>query len=138
MGSTGREGLAHRRHPPGSASSPGPAGRAVVACYGAFRRTDGRGRRPGVSFPGGAALPFIAGRFLMIPRSRDRGPIPFPSLSGLIMLAAGLPRAAAAQVSTATVPAGFVDDRVVGGLALPVGMTFLPDGRLLVVEQQTA
>jgi glucose/arabinose dehydrogenase len=38
----------------------------------------------------------------------------------------------------ATVPRGFVDELVVSGLDQPVGMAFLPDGRLLVVEQHRA
>src|SRR5438552_1509482 len=37
-----------------------------------------------------------------------------------------------------TVPLGFVDEPVVGGFDQPVGMTLLPDGRLLVVERTTA
>jgi glucose/arabinose dehydrogenase len=35
------------------------------------------------------------------------------------------------------VPAGFVDEPVVSGLNSPIGMAFLPDGRLLVAEQNT-
>lgn len=35
----------------------------------------------------------------------------------------------------ATLPDGFRDSLVIGGLDFPVGMTFLPDGRLLVIEQ---
>jgi glucose/arabinose dehydrogenase len=35
-------------------------------------------------------------------------------------------------------PTDFVDELVVAGLHQPVGMAFLPDGRLLVVERQTA
>jgi glucose/arabinose dehydrogenase len=35
----------------------------------------------------------------------------------------------------ATVPTGFQDELVVGGLSLPTGIAFLPDGRLLFVEQ---
>jgi len=45
------------------------------------------------------------------------------------------PPAARAQT---IVPAGFADQLVVGGLSLPVGVAFLPDGRLLIVEQKTA
>ena len=37
-----------------------------------------------------------------------------------------------------TIPAGFSDSLLVGGLDFPVGMAFLPDGRLLVVEQKSA
>jgi cysteine-rich repeat protein len=35
-------------------------------------------------------------------------------------------------------PTGFVDSLVVPGLSQPVGMAWLPDGRLLVIEQTTA
>lgn len=42
---------------------------------------------------------------------------------------------AAAQFS---VPSGFTDELVIGGMGLPVGIAFVPDGRLLVVEQKTA
>ncbi len=35
-------------------------------------------------------------------------------------------------------PSGFNDEPVADGLALPVGITFLPDGRLLIVEQNSA
>src|SRR5262245_10571399 len=38
----------------------------------------------------------------------------------------------------AAVPTGFADQLVTSGLAAPVGMAFLPDGRLLVIEQTTA
>ena len=44
-------------------------------------------------------------------------------------------RVASAQ---ATLPTGFADELVVNGLAFPTGMAFLPDGRLLFVEQVTA
>ncbi|MFN8587255.1 MAG: PQQ-dependent sugar dehydrogenase [Candidatus Eisenbacteria bacterium] len=36
------------------------------------------------------------------------------------------------------VPTGFVDDSLVAGLALPRAFTFLPDGRMLVIEHKTA
>lgn len=36
------------------------------------------------------------------------------------------------------VPTGFVDDSLVGGFALPRAFTFLPDGRMLVIEHKTA
>src|SRR5438105_9285287 len=54
-----------------------------------------------------------------------------PALAAV--LAAAHPAAAAAVV-----PAGFLDTLVVSGLDQPVGMAFLPDGRLLVVEQKSA
>jgi glucose/arabinose dehydrogenase len=38
----------------------------------------------------------------------------------------------------ATLPTGFDDELVEGGLSLPVGIAFLPDGRLLFVEQESA
>jgi glucose/arabinose dehydrogenase len=43
--------------------------------------------------------------------------------------------AARAQV---LVPDGFQDQLVIGGLSAPVGMAWLPDGRLLVIEQKLA
>jgi glucose/arabinose dehydrogenase len=42
---------------------------------------------------------------------------------------------AAAQVD---LPDGFLDERVIAGFDVPVGMAFLPDGRLLVIEQFSA
>jgi glucose/arabinose dehydrogenase len=50
-------------------------------------------------------------------------------------LAFAAPRAASAQ---AVLPTGFADQLVVGGLAFPTGIAFLPDGRLLFVEQNSA
>src|SRR5262245_30293981 len=38
----------------------------------------------------------------------------------------------------ATVPTGFADQLALGGFTQPVGMAFLPDGRLFVIEQATA
>ena len=58
--------------------------------------------------------------------------------SGAALLAAcalALPATATAQ---ATVPDGFTDRLVVTGLERPAGLAFIPDGRLLVVEQKTA
>jgi glucose/arabinose dehydrogenase len=61
----------------------------------------------------------------------------------VVLLTALLSVAGPAGVPAATVPTGF-DDRsavsVAGGAALdrPAGMAFLPDGRLLVVEQKSA
>lgn len=46
-----------------------------------------------------------------------------------------VPAIAGAQ---ATVPTGFEDGLVAGGFTQPVGMAFLPDGRLLVIEQKSA
>jgi glucose/arabinose dehydrogenase len=56
-------------------------------------------------------------------------------LSSSLLLAPGLPAPAAAQV---TVPEGFSDRLVLGGLSAPVGMAWLPDGRMLIIEQKTA
>jgi glucose/arabinose dehydrogenase len=59
----------------------------------------------------------------------------------LVSLAAGLATclAAARAFSTpAAVPDGFTDQLVVDGLSAPCSMAFLPDGRLLFVEQVTA
>jgi glucose/arabinose dehydrogenase len=39
------------------------------------------------------------------------------------------------EVSSATVPSGFVDQAVVGGLSRPTAMAFAPDGRLFVTLQ---
>lgn len=55
-------------------------------------------------------------------------------LSGALLLAAGLAGRAAAAVS---LPTGFADSTIVGGLSFPCGMAFLPDGRLIFVEQKT-
>jgi glucose/arabinose dehydrogenase len=41
-------------------------------------------------------------------------------------------------LAQAQLPTGFRDSLIVGGLSQPVGIAFLPDGRLLVVEQKTA
>ncbi|HEY3216770.1 MAG TPA: hypothetical protein VGK93_09790 [Candidatus Eisenbacteria bacterium] len=63
--------------------------------------------------------------------------------AGVVALAArvvapflgGFAAPAAAQT---TLPSGFADQLVKDGLDLPVGMAFLPDGRLLLVEQKSA
>jgi glucose/arabinose dehydrogenase len=47
----------------------------------------------------------------------------------------GCAGAARAQV---LVPDGFQDQLVIGGLSVPVGMAWLPDGRLFVIEQKSA
>ncbi len=59
---------------------------------------------------------------------------PTPLFAALAVLASWCSFASA----QATLPQGFTDQLVVGGLSLPVGMAFLPDGRLLVIEQRTA
>ena len=50
-------------------------------------------------------------------------------------LALAAPRAAPAQ---AVLPTGFADQLVASGLSFPTGIAFLPDGRLLFVEQNSA
>src|SRR5262245_31846841 len=39
--------------------------------------------------------------------------------------------------TAATVPTGFVDQLIVGGLSQPGSFAFLPDGRILFTEQKT-
>src|SRR5690349_1924581 len=58
---------------------------------------------------------------------------PFITAAALLALAA---RQASAQ--PAVLPSGFTDQLLVGGLSFPTGMAFLPDGRLLFVEQFSA
>lgn len=56
-------------------------------------------------------------------------------LAGALLLAASsfaAPARAAVQV-----PSGFTDETLVSGLDAPTGFAFLPDGRVLVVEQNT-
>ena len=55
-----------------------------------------------------------------------------PILLALLALSSLAPRARAA-----TVPTGFIDSLVVGGLDHPAAIEFLPDGRLLFTEQFT-
>ncbi len=69
----------------------------------------------------------------LIPRA-PWTPARLAALALIVALAADA-RAARAQ---GVVPTGFVDAGVVGGLALPAGFTFLPDGRVLIVEQKSA
>ena len=38
-------------------------------------------------------------------------------------------------IAGSTVPAGFTDETVTSSLNAPVSLVFLPDGRLLVIEQ---
>jgi len=56
----------------------------------------------------------------------------------LVLLLAIAPGRALAQAEVPELPYEFVDQPVVGGLAEPTNLCFLPDGRLLVVEQRTA
>ncbi len=64
-------------------------------------------------------------------------PLARPCLTALalaLICAAALPRFAGAQGS---LPVGFSDLLVTGSLDYPIGMAFLPDGRLLVIEQKS-
>jgi glucose/arabinose dehydrogenase len=60
------------------------------------------------------------------------------SRSTALLAAAVSTSVAAAALAAPVVPDGFSVQPVVGGLSAPVGMAFLPDGRLLVVEQRSA
>jgi glucose/arabinose dehydrogenase len=51
-----------------------------------------------------------------------------------VLIAVTFPVVSHAQ---ATLPTGFTDQLVVGGFSAPVGMAFLPGGRLIVIEQVT-
>ncbi len=55
-----------------------------------------------------------------------------PLASLLILIGAATP-----AYPQATLPSNFQDSPVVGGLSSPTGISFLPDGRCLVVEQLT-
>lgn len=55
------------------------------------------------------------------------------ALHGLLAVACGL---AALPLVGVELPSGFEDSLIVSGLARPTAMAFLPDGRLLVAEQQ--
>ena len=91
-------------------------------------------------------FPHIAGP--PAPRSRAGASTPRPrypaplrrhsafAFAVVSILALALAHDASAQA--ATLPAGFTDQLVVGGLSNPTGMAFLPDGRLLFVEQFSA
>ncbi len=54
------------------------------------------------------------------------------------LVVATLSCAAAHNTPAAVVPTGFSDELIVGGLRFPTGIAFLPDGRLLVVEQKSS
>ena len=58
-----------------------------------------------------------------------------PSRHLPMLLACALPLCIADRVAAATVPAGFSDTQVAGGLNRPTAMTFSPDGRLFICEQ---
>jgi glucose/arabinose dehydrogenase len=59
------------------------------------------------------------------------------ALAGAALFVPGGPLASAPAGAMLAVPSGFVDELVVGGLDAPTNSTFLPDGRMLVVEQYT-
>ena len=49
-----------------------------------------------------------------------------------------VPLLAPAHVAATSLPTGFVEEVLVAGLDFPIGMAFLPDGRLLVTERSSA
>ncbi len=62
-----------------------------------------------------------------------------PSLrAAIITLCCALVLLAAVPAAAATVPDDFEDTMIINGLNLPVGLTFLPDGRMMFLEQTTA
>ncbi len=74
----------------------------------------------------------VAGRGnLLVMRSR-------PGLAAALAALLSMGGAATSARAQGTVPSGFLDTLVVGGLEFPTGFTFLPDGRILVVEQMTS
>src|SRR5262245_55576226 len=56
----------------------------------------------------------------------------WPSVARLLLVVCAAP---AAPVVAATLPAGFTEALVAGGLSSPTAMQFAPDGRLFVCEQ---
>jgi glucose/arabinose dehydrogenase len=71
-------------------------------------------------------------RLMAIGRSSTR------VLAGALVVAASVMSAAQARAGVAaSLPDGFYDQIVTGDLDRPVGMAFLPDGRLLVIENDT-
>lgn len=60
------------------------------------------------------------------------------SLAARALLALALVLNARVSRAQANLPDGFTDTLIYGGLAMPVGMARLPDGRLFVVEQKSA
>ena len=93
-------------------------------------------RAAGLSPGASAALPFMR-----LPRCRNlRAMRRGCGLWILVLALAAFLLGTAFGTARAVVrlPNGFSDELVTGGLEYPVGMAFLPDGRLLVVEQTTA
>lgn len=68
-------------------------------------------------------------------------PVPHPATrAGRVLLTCLLAYAAllaASSGASAALPTGFADELIVGDLSQPAGMAWLPDGRMLVVEQKT-
>ena len=58
-------------------------------------------------------------------------------IKGTFALAAWILLLASSSVAEAALPTGFVDQTVVTGLSQPASLDFLPDGRILIVEQKT-
>lgn len=63
--------------------------------------------------------------------------LPRPTLLSTALIALSL-AAVPVRPAAAALPTGFADQLVIGGLSQPSGIAFLPDGRILVVEQKTA
>ena len=59
-------------------------------------------------------------------------------LPALVAIFAAFVSLAAFTEGRADLPSGFTDELVVGGFSEPVGIAFLPDGRMLVIEQRAA
>lgn len=57
------------------------------------------------------------------------------SWTKLLLIVLFLPCLTAGYADAASVPAGFVDRKIADGLTSPTAMTVLPDGRVLVVQQ---
>lgn len=66
-------------------------------------------------------------------RGGGASPAPLAAIAGALIWVAG-----ATSARAQALPGGFSDQPMVSGLSEPVGMAFLPDGRLLVTEQRTA
>ncbi|HET9232806.1 MAG TPA: PQQ-dependent sugar dehydrogenase, partial [Candidatus Eisenbacteria bacterium] len=58
-------------------------------------------------------------------------------IKGTFALAAWILLLATSSVADAALPTGFADQNVVTGLSQPASFDFLPDGRILIVEQKT-
>ena len=69
-------------------------------------------------------------------RATDRGRHALTRLLVVLGVTSILP--VVASGAPGVVPTGFADQLIAGGFTQPVGIAFLPDGRLLVVEQRSA